>query len=369
MGDGAIFVGLFVGVVAGLAGGAVVGGLVARRSALLVAASVAEAERGARAGADVAARHELQLRQEGFDQRVGDLRGELHRISDLVVDLQRQRAEQQGRVERRLAEVLEVSGELASTTHSLREALASPTARGQWGERMADDVLRTAGLVEGISYRKQSATAAGTVPDFTFMLPGGREMNMDVKFPVDNYLRYLEAEGEAEAAGFQAQFLRDVRSRVKELAGRSYIDAHDTVDEVLLFIPNEAIYAFVHTHDRDLLDLALRQKVVLCSPCTLFSVLAIVRQAVEQTQLQRTSDEILRCLADFEDQWERFAGAFDKVGKQLDTLQRSWDDLSGTRRRQLDRQIDRIDDLRSRHSPGLHAIAGGDGAGREGLVG
>jgi DNA recombination protein RmuC len=360
MGNGAVLVGILVGVVAGVAGGALVGLIVARRSALLVASSVATAERGVRSDADASARHELQLRQAGFDQRVDDLRGELHRMSDLVVDLQRQRAEQQGRVERRLAEVLEVSGELASTTQSLREALASPNARGQWGERMADDVLRAVGLVEGVSYRKQAATTAGTVPDFTFMLPGGREMNMDVKFPVDNYLRYLEAENDHEAASFRTQFLRDVRSRVKELAGRSYIDAHDTVDEVLLFIPNEAVYAFVHTHDRDLLDLALRQKVVLCSPCTLYSVLAIVRQAVEQTQLQRTSDEILRCLADFETQWERFGSAFDRVGKQLDTLQRSWDDLSGTRRRQLDRQIDRIDDLRSRHAPGLRAIAGGD---------
>lgn len=361
MGDGAVLVGIVVGAVVGLAGGGLVGAVVARRSALLVAASVANAERGVRSDADVAARHELQLRQEGFDQRVSDLRGELHRMSDLVVDLQRQRAEQQGRVERRLADVLEVSGELANTTQSLREALANPNVRGQWGERMADDVLRAAGLVEGINYRKQSATTAGTVPDFTFLLPGGRDMNMDVKFPVDNYLRYLEAETDTEAEKLQSQFLRDVRNRVKELAGRSYIDAHDTVDEVLLFIPNEAVYAFVHTHDRELLDLALRQKVVLCSPCTLFSVLAIVRQAVEQTQLQRTSDEILRCLADFEDQWERFGGTFDKVGKQLDMLQRSWDDLSGTRRRQLDRQIDRIDDLRSRHAPGLRAIAGGDG--------
>lgn len=358
MGDGIVLLGIVVGVVAGVVGGALVGALVARRSALLVAASVAESERGVRSEADAAARNELQLRQQSFEQRVGDLRGELNRVTDLVAAFQRERAEQQGRVETRLAEVIEVSGRLASTTQSLREALASPKARGQWGERMADDVLRAAGLTEGVSYRKQASTQAGTVPDFTFLLPGGRELNMDVKFPVDNYLRYLEATSDAEADGFRVQFLRDVRGRVKELAGRGYVDVYSTVDEVLLFIPNEAIYAFVHSHDRELLDLALRQKVVLCSPCTLFSVLAVIRQAVEQTQLQRTSDEILRHLGDFEDQWSRFVDAFDKVGKQLDTVQRSWDELSGTRRRQLERQLDRIDDLRSRQSPELRALAG-----------
>jgi DNA recombination protein RmuC len=179
---------------------------------------------------------------------------------------------------------------------------------------------------------------------------------MDVKFPIDNYLRYLDATTDQERDRYRIQFLRDVRQRVKELSGRAYIDAHNTLDEVVLFIPNEAIYAFVHNHDRELLDLALSHKVVLCSPCTLFSVLAVIRQAVEQTQLQRTSDDILRLLADFEDQWRRFTESFEKVGKHLDTLQRSWDDLSGTRRRQLDRQLDRIDDLRSR--PELRAVAG-----------
>jgi DNA recombination protein RmuC len=348
----AVVVGVVLGAVAGVAAGVVV----ARRTALLVASSVAQSQSRVRAEVDAAARHELQVRQHSFEQRAGELRDDLARVTDLVVSLQRERAEQQGRVERHLAEVVAVSGKLADTTQSLREALASPKARGQWGERMADDVLRTAGLVEGISYRKQSATRAGTVPDFTFSLPGGRELHMDVKFPVDNYLRYLDAHTDDERERYRVQFLRDVRARVKELAGRSYIDPHGTLDEVLLFIPNEAIYSFVHAHDRELLDVALSQKVVLCSPCTLFSVLAVIRQAVEQTQLQRTSDDILRCLADFEDQWRRFTDAFEKVGKNLDTVQRAWDDLSGTRRRQLDRQLDRIDDLRSR--PELRAVAG-----------
>jgi DNA recombination protein RmuC len=345
-----------VGVLVGVGAGVAVGAVVARRAALVVASSVVHAQSGARAEVDAAARHDLHVRQQSFEQRAGELRGELTRVADLVAVLQRERAEQQGRVEARLAEVVAVSGKLSDTAQSLREVLASPKARGQWGERMADDVLRAAGLVEGISYRKQSATRAGTVPDFTFPLPGGRELHMDVKFPVDNYVRYLEATTDDERDRYRVQFLRDVRARVKELSGRAYIDPHDTLDEVLLFIPNESVYAFVHTHDRGLLDMALGQKVVLCSPCTLFSVLAVVRQAVEQAQLQRTSDEILHLLADFEDQWRRFTEAFEKVGRHLDTVQRSWDDLSGTRRRQLERQLDRIDDLRSR--PELRAVAG-----------
>jgi DNA recombination protein RmuC len=289
---------------------------------------------------------------------MGDVRSELSRVTELVAVLQRERAEQQGRVETRLTEIASVSARLVDTTQSLRQALANPRARGQWGERMADDVLRAAGLVEGISYRKQSATAAGTVPDFTFMLPGDRVLHMDVKFPVDNYLRYLEASSERERDQHAIAFVRDVRARVRELSGRVYIDPDGTLDEVLLFIPNEAVYAFAHQHDRDLLDVALQQKVVLCSPSTLFSVLAVIRQAVEQTRLQRTSDEILACLAAFEQQWGKFSDALDKVGRGLDTVRRSWDDLAGTRRRQLERQLDRVGELRTRRGLGRDEGAG-----------
>jgi DNA recombination protein RmuC len=295
---------------------------------------------------------QLALRNAAVEQHMGDVRAELTRVGELVASLQRERAEQQGRVETRLSEMAAVSARLVDTTQSLRQALANPRARGQWGERMADDVLRAAGLVEGISYRKQSATPAGTVPDFTFMLPGDRVLHMDVKFPVDNYLRYLEATSERERDQHAIAFVRDVRARVRELSSRVYIDPDGTLDEVLLFIPNEAVYAFAHQHDRDLLDVALQQKVVLCSPSTLFSVLAVIRQAVEQTQLQRTSDEILACLAAFEQQWGKFSDALDKVGRSLDTVRRSWDDLSGTRRRQLERQLDRVGELRTRRELG-----------------
>jgi DNA recombination protein RmuC len=389
---------LVVGIGVGLAAGLAIAGVVARTMAqrlrpdagaereAVVQAAVDTVVKvaGERLGAQAdAGSRELQARHQAFEQRVGELRGtmtdqmalrnaaveqhigdvraELGKVAELVASLQRERAEQQGRFETRLAEVAAVSARLADTTQSLRQALASPQARGQWGERMADDVLRAAGLVEGISYRKQSRIpGAGTIPDFTFMLPGGRVLHMDVKFPIDNYLRYLEAATDIERDRFRAAFVRDVRARVKELSGRVYIDPDDTVDEVLLFIPNESVYAFVHTHDRDLVEVALHQRVVLCSPSTLFSVLAVIRQAVEQTQLQRTSDEILVCLAAFEQQWGKFSDALDKVGRGLDTVRRGWDELAGTRRRQLERQLDRVGELRSRRE-------GASGAAREAM--
>src|SRR5687767_7531993 len=105
--------GLFVGIVVGVGAGVAVGLVVARRAAVLVATTVTHAQTNVRSQLDAAARHDLAVRQESFERRTGELRAELARVSDLVVGLQRERAEQQGRVEERLAEVASVSGRLA----------------------------------------------------------------------------------------------------------------------------------------------------------------------------------------------------------------------------------------------------------------
>jgi len=306
---------------------------------------------------------QLDLRTTAFEKRVEGLGHQLERLGDVVSRLQQDAAQQHGQLLSGIQQVTTTGRALAETTGQLREALASPKARGQWGERMADDVLRLAGMVEGVSYRKQTAVAGGTIPDVTFLLPGGRHLHMDVKFPVDNYLRHLEATTDAEREAAAKAFLRDVRNRVKELASRGYIDADATLDEVLLFIPNESVWAFIHERDPQLIDVALNQKVVLCSPVSLFAVLAVVRQAVEQTRLARTSDELLQCLSSFRAQWSKYAEAVDTVEKRLLSAQRGFEELSGPRRRQLERQLDRIEDLRIQRGLPDGPAALGDGEG------
>jgi DNA recombination protein RmuC len=270
---------------------------------------------------------------------VGDLAGvraELGRLQESV-------ARSHGELRQQLVSTNEQTALLTSTAGALREVLASPKARGQWGERMADDVLRLAGQVEGVTYVKHRATAQGTIPDVTFLLPSGQVLHMDVKFPVANYVRHLEGGGAAELEAF----LRDVRARVRELTGRDYVDpAGGTLDYVLLFLPNESIYAFVHQHDPGLLDEALRRKVVLCSPLTLYAVLAVVRQAADAAALERTSGEVLAVLGTFTQEWDRFCEALDKVGRAVDSMERAYGELAGTRRRALERPLARVDELR-----------------------
>ncbi len=320
-----------------------------QRAALGDAVDTLLAVAGERLGASQeAGARELDGKKALIDQQLGTMRDELLRVSELVQQLEKDRAHQYGALAEQLQQAGRSTAELTRTTAQLREALASPKARGQWGERMAEDVLRIAGFVEGINYVKQTAVERGrSIPDFTFPLPGERVVHMDVKFPLDNYLRFLDADSDAEREGYRKAFLRDVRDRVAELGRRDYIDdAGGTVDQVLLFIPNEQVYGFIHASDATILDRALGQKVVLCSPQTLFAVLAVIRQAVDHFAVERTSHEILELLGDFTGQWDRFTEAMQKVGTRIDLARKAFDELDGTRRRMLERQLDRIDEVR-----------------------
>jgi DNA recombination protein RmuC len=291
---------------------------------------------------------ELRGTQTAIDLQVGAMREELGRLNRLVEEVERERREHVGELTSQLQAAGRQTQVLADTTQSLREALSSTTARGQWGERMADDVLRLAGFLEGVNYRRhQPLAGAGGIPDYTFLLPQGLMLHMDVKFPLNNYLRVLDATSDVEREHARKEFLKDVRLRLREVVRRDYVDpAGGTVDCVLLFIPNEQVYGFIQEHDRTILDDALRSKVVFCSPVTLFAVLAVIRQAVDNFQLSRTSEAILARLQGFEKQWERFVEQMDKVGRNLKTASTAFEELEGTRRRGVERELERIDALR-----------------------
>ncbi|MCK4575039.1 DNA recombination protein RmuC [candidate division WOR-3 bacterium] len=291
---------------------------------------------------------ELEGKKKLIDQTLNEMKEHLHRVQNIVTDFEKDREKKFGELSNQLKVTAEQTGKLQETTSQLRSALSSTKARGQWGERMAEDVLRLAGFVEGVNYRKQKALeTAKTIPDYTFFLPQDLKVNMDVKFPLDNYLRFLEEEKETDKSKYKNQFLRDVRNRIKEVTTREYINPSDkTVDYVIVFIPNDQVYAFINESDNTIIDDALRNKVVLCSPITLYAILAVIRQALDSFSLEKTAAEILSLLGVFNNQWIAFQKSLEKMGKKIDEAQKEYVTLTSTRRNQLERPLRKIEDLR-----------------------
>lgn len=260
---------------------------------------------------------------------------------------------------------------LQETTGKLTDTLSNSQARGQWGERIAADILQAAGLVEGINFRRNQQIEGGsTRPDYTFTLPQGRLLNMDVKFPIASYVRVREASTDAERLVAERQFLADVRTAIGSVKNRNYVDpAGGTLGFVLVFIPNEQIFSFVNERDPHLLQETLDSGVVLCSPTMLFALLSVVRQASDMFSLARRTDEILGTLGMFTAQWNKYQEAVQLVGRRLLSAQKAFDDLSGARTRQLERQLEPLERLRQEHNIDLPELVDAEpvlAAGREG---
>ena len=309
---------------------------------------------------------ELEAKKGLIDQQLVRMTTELENVGRLMKDLEKDRAEKFGELTRHLQVAGEQTNLLLQTTGLLKEALAGAKSRGQWGERMAEDILRAAGFAENLNYAKQKTIeGAGSRPDFTFFLPRDLKLNMDVKFPLDNYLRFLEAASDLEKARYRTDFLRDVRNRIREVTTRDYInDEQGTIDCVLLFIPNEQIHAFIQEQDPLMLEEGIRQRVICCSPATLFVVLTVIRQAVDSFSVQQTSNEVLSLLGSFRKHWGEFTRKLESVGKRMEDLHREFEALSTTRKRQLERPLRRIEEIRLER--GLMPAAPTDEERREG---
>lgn len=281
----------------------------------------------------------LRSVQESLSQRMQQMDIEIKRLHD-------QNAEKFGNVDRAV-------NDLVKRTSDLNNVLSSSQARGQWGERMAEDMLRAAGFIEGANYKKQNTIEGGGRPDYTFMMPPDRVLYMDVKFPMDSYTAFVAAVDQTSRDSLKKDFITAVRARVTELQKRDYavVTTEHSLDYVLLFVPNESITGFIHEADPNLIDWALAQKVVLCSPLNLYAFLVVIRQATESFHTEQAASHMMQLMNKFKVQWEKYVKSLDQVKKSFDKMQGELDVLTvGARYKKLAGEVKKIDDLRKQQN-------------------
>jgi DNA recombination protein RmuC len=293
-----------------------------------------------------------------LEGKKGLIEKSLQEIDKTISDV-RQKIEGVSRGNEKVSTLMEshekVTSRLRDTTEHLKQALASSKKRGEWGERMAEDIINLVGLVEGVNYEKQKTMERSQGrPDFTFYMPNKLKINMDVKFPLDNYMHYLNAHSEHDRKRFKDDLLKNTKIMIKQVTTRDYIDpSQNTVDYVLMFIPNEQVYSFINEADTTIMDEALKQKVILCSPFTLYAVLAVIRQAAENFNLERTASEMLNLLGEFSKQWNAYKDKFRGMGEKLNAARKEYDLLVTTRSNMLERPLKKIDELRKQKNGAL----------------
>ena len=291
---------------------------------------------------------EISGQKEIIEKRIETLNSELLKLTGLINTMENARNMQMGELKSIIDDSRAKTSELFHVTNGLKETLSSKQGRGQWAERMADDVLNYAGLKEGINYiRQQKSEATGNRPDFTFLLPNGTILNMDVKFPYENYKRYMESP-ENEKAFYAKEFIKDVKNHIKAISGREYIDTENgTVNCAIMFIPNEKIYSFIFETAPELLDMASKEGVMICSPVTTISVLAVIRQAAENFAMERRAKDLMQAMGSFRKEWIKYSDGFTKLGDLIGRVSSEYDSLRTTRNNKLESSMNKLEALKN----------------------
>lgn len=212
---------------------------------------------------------------------------------------------------------------LVMQTQALNNVLSSAQGRGNWGERMLEDILAHSGFERGLNYERQETLVEGGRPDYSFYLQPDRVLYLDSKFPIDNYKAYFEALDDNARTTYKNSFLKNVEDRVKELEKRDYVSqsTRSPLDYVLLFIPNEGILGFIQQHKPSLIDDAVKRHVLLCSPLTLYAFLSVVRQANDSFHMQQNANEVLSLLTSFSKAWRSYTKYLVDIQKHFDKMQ------------------------------------------------
>ena len=241
-----------------------------------------------------------------------------------------------------LDEYKKITEQLSVSTENLKKVLSNNQLRGQFGEQVADDLLKMAGFVVGENYTRQESEN-GARPDFTVYLPDRTKINIDAKFPYSALQRMTETDDTDAKKRYMKEFESDIKEKIKQVTTREYISPEDrTVDFVILFIPNEMIFSFIYDKMPQIWEDAMAKKVVLAGPFSFTAILRMVKQAYENFRVQENIFKIVGHVQSVEKEFDKFSDEFDKVGVKIDQLQKQYSDVSTTRVNQMKRKMDLV---------------------------
>jgi DNA recombination protein RmuC len=289
---------------------------------------------------------DLDNKQKAIEKLITHLQDDIKVRQEEIRGMEKDRTQKFSEINKTLEQHKELTYDLKISTEQLAKVLSNNQARGAWGERIIEDLLQANGLVEGIHYLKQAKQSASALkPDITLLLPNNRNVPIDVKFPYSEIQKLSEAETKTARLGHIKQFSQDLKVKIDKVS--EYIDpTQDTLDYAILFVPNEMVFSFINQKMPELVDRAISKKVLIVSPFTFLIVARTVMESYRNFMIGDKLKEVVTYIDDFVTEWSKFKEKFGKYGRSLATLQKDYEDLTGTRVKQMERRINKIEDVR-----------------------
>jgi len=264
-----------------------------------------------------------------------------------------------------LKKLHELNFKISEEASNLTKALKADTKKqGNWGEIILERVLERSGLTKGQEYETQLSTRneQGDIirPDVIVNLPDNKHIIIDSKVSLLAYEAYINEENQQEKEKYLKQHIDSIKNHVKGLSEKNYQNASlfDTPDFVLLFMPIESAFSITIQSDPDLFNFAWEKKIVIVSPTTLLATLRTVASIWKHEKQTQNALEIARQGGALYDKFEGLLTDLEKIGTQLNTVQKTYDDAhkkltSG--RGNLITQVEKIKKLGAKASKSLPA--------------
>ncbi len=246
---------------------------------------------------DIAAQVEKRL-SDGFDKTTKTFNDILKRLA-LIDDAQKKITE------------------LSTNVVSLQEVLNDKRSRGAFGEVQLNSLIRN--VLPEQHFKIQHTLSNGKIADCLLILPEPTgNVVIDSKFPLESYRKMMDnslADTDRKIA--ERQFKQDIKKHINDISDK-YLIEHETSDGALMFIPAEAVFAEIHAHHSDLVELANKRSVWLASPTTLMAILTTAKSVLKDQATREQIHVIQAHLADLAGDFNRFRGRFDNLAKHID---------------------------------------------------
>ena len=271
----------------------------------------------------VQAKGDLEMKEKAVENLIKPVREALEKTEQQIRLMEHERKEAYGSLSKHLETMAQTQQLLQGETRNLVQALRRPEVRGQWGELTLKRLAELAGMVEHCDFYEQEHlnTEEGRMrPDMIVRMPGGREIVVDVKTPLDAYLSAVEASDDETRRRNLEHHARKVRERVRELSGKSYwTQFRNAPDFVILFIPGDQFLGAALDMDRSLLEDALKQKVILTTPTSFVALLRAVAYGWRQENLAENAERIRDVGEELYSRLMTFSEHLMKLGRSLNS--------------------------------------------------
>ena len=303
---------------------------------------------------------DLEKRQQAIEALVKPINESLDQTRKTLSNMEKERAEAQGQLREQIQAMASGNKELRETTRSLVTALRRPEVRGQWGEMQLRRLVEIAGMQEHCDFVEQPQGPQGrTRPDMIVRLPEGGQLVVDAKTPLDAYLSAVEADEEDARGGLLAQHAVNVEEQVKRLASKEYWGQFKrSPDFVVMFVPGDHFLAAAGDQRPDLLEKALRERVILATPTSMMALLRVTAYGWRQMALAENAEKISTLAAELHKRVAKFGEYFVQLGKQLNTAINTYNRAGGSFQRRLMPALRDMEDAGVQQSKEINAPDG-----------